>query len=144
MNGYAPDKHYSDVRSQPMAHRIPTDQLNAELENLSRGPFRRVLAKILENAPSAEAIGNQAERNPDRWAQTVALIARLSGYNEKLEVEGSLSLKVQQLSDSELEALLLEHQRTLDIQSNTRLVQPIERKELRAGSASTSVPDPIG
>jgi len=113
--------------------RTESSQLAGELENLSRGPFRRVLGKLLENAPSAEAIGNQAERNPDRWAQTVALIARLSGYNERLEVEGSLSLKVQQLSDSELEGLLAEHQRTLDNQSNTRLVQPIERKELTVG-----------
>jgi hypothetical protein len=100
------------------APKIDGEQISAELENLSRGPFRRVLGKLLENGPSDEAIASQAERNPDRWAQTVALIARLGGYNEKLEVEGSLSLKVQQLSDSELVALLAEYQGQLDNQSN--------------------------
>ena len=87
-------------------------QISEQLENLSRRPFRTVLAKLLDCAPSAEAITNQAERNPDRWAQTVALIARLSGYNEKLEVEGSLTMRISDLSDAELQAQLAALQAT--------------------------------
>ena len=102
----------------PASPKLDGSLIAAELENLSRGPFRRILAKLLECAPSDTAITSQAEKNPDRWAQTVALIARLGGYNEKLEVEGSLNLKVQQLSDSELLALLSEYQGALDNQSN--------------------------
>ena len=105
-------------------------QIEAELENLSRRPFRRILAKLLENAPSDEAIEKQAEAHPDRWGQTTALIARLGGYNEKLEVEGSLNLKIQSLSDSELQALLSEYERSLDTQSNAPSPQPIDPKEV--------------
>ena len=93
-------------------------QILAELENLSRGPFRRVLAKLLANAPSDEAISKQAEAHPDRWGQTTALIARLGGYNERLEVEGSISLQIQQYSDAELVARAIELQHELDKQSS--------------------------
>lgn len=110
--------------------------LHAELENLSRGPFRRVLAKLLENAPSASAISEQAEKHPDRWGQLTAIIARLGGYNEKLEVEGSLNLRIQGLSDSELLGLLAEYQRSLDIQTNTRAEQPIDNAEVSASKLS--------
>lgn len=90
------------------------------VENLSRRPFRTVLARLLDNAPSDEAIGEQAERNPDRWAQTVALIARLGGYNEKLEVEGSIALKINDLSDAELQAQLDAYRAQVDMQSSAQ------------------------
>jgi hypothetical protein len=119
--------------------KLDHEQLAAELENLSRGPFRRVLAKLLENAPSDESIAAQATKNPDRWAQTVALIARLGGYNEKLEVEGSLNLKVQQLSDSELLVLLAEYQGTLDNESNApKLLATVDQRV----SDGSGVPSP--
>lgn len=47
-----------------------------------------------------------AEKNPDRWAQMLAIVARLGGYNDKLEVEGSITTRASQLSDAELEALI--------------------------------------
>ena len=113
----------------PASPKLDGQQIAAELENLSRGPFRRILAKLLECAPSDNAISSQAEKNPDRWAQTVALIARLGGYNEKLEVEGSLNLKVQQLSDSELLVLLAEYQGTLDNESNApKLLATVDQR----------------
>lgn len=79
-----------------------------------------MLARLLDNAPSDEAIAGQAERNPDRWAQTVALIARLGGFNEKLEVEGSITHKINDLSDAELQSRIA----ALDMQSSVRTEHP--------------------
>lgn len=112
--------------------RSPQTDLNTieqELENLSRRPFRRILGKLLANAPSEEAIKNQAEAHPDRWGQTTALVARLGGYNEKLEVEGSLNLKIQTLSDLDLASLLSDLQRQLDMQSSGTNTQVIDKTE---------------
>jgi hypothetical protein len=114
----------------PTAPKFDGEYIATELENMSRGPFRRVLAKLLENAPTSEAIAAQAERNPDRWAQTTALIARLGGYNERLEVEGTLNLKIQTLSDSELALELEKLQRTLDNESRLHRAQAIEDTEV--------------
>jgi len=105
------------------------DTLQDELDNLSRGPFRRVLAKLLKNAPSEDAISKQAEAHPDRWGQTTALIARLGGYNEKLEIEGSLNLKIQTLSDLDLASLLSDLQHQLDMQSSGTSTQVIDKTE---------------
>ncbi len=98
----------------PKAPQIPVEQIREQLESLSRRPFRTVLARLLDCAPTDAAMVAQAEKNPDRWGQTVALLARLSGYNEKLEVEGSLTMRVQDLSDAELTAQLAAYQATLD------------------------------
>jgi len=114
----------------PTAPKFDGEYIATELENMSRGPFRRVLAKLLENAPTSEAIAAQAEKNPDRWAQTTALIARLGGYNERLEVEGTLNLKIQTLSDSELALELEKLQHTLDNESRLHRAQAIEDSEV--------------
>jgi hypothetical protein len=100
--------------------KLDQNEVREQIENLSRRPFRTVLARLLDNAPSDEAIAGQAERNPDRWAQTVALIARLGGFNEKLEVEGSITHKINELSDAELEAQLAQYQVQMDMQSSER------------------------
>lgn len=77
-----------------------------ELQRLSRGPFRDILADFLSCAPSEADIRHAATKSPDRWAQAVAIIAKLSGYHERLEVEGVA--RVTQLSDAEIEAKLAE------------------------------------
>lgn len=88
------------------------------LEQRSRGPFREMLARILECAPSPEAIRALAERHPDRWGQLSAMFTRAAGYTDKLEIEGSISLQINEMSDSELECRLAEL-RTLDVASNS-------------------------
>lgn len=103
-----------------MGSRPMTDgtMVRRQLEERSRGPFRDWLAKLLENGPSAEAIRDQAEKHPDRWGQNVSMFGRLSGYTEKLEIEGSFSVQIQELSDSELASRLAELERALDTQSS--------------------------
>ncbi len=95
-----------------------SERTQREIDVLSRAPFRRLLARIMAHAPSDEALETIAERNPDRWAQTATQIARLGGYNERLEVEGSLNVSIQELSDSELVAQLAVLVRTLDMQTS--------------------------
>jgi len=87
----------------------------AEIGGLSRAPFRRVLSRYLEAAPSLDALTAQANRNPDRWAQGLAIAGRLAGYTEKLEIEGSVDVHhLHRLSDMELEHELIRLQAKLD------------------------------
>ncbi len=88
------------------APQIPADTIARNIAILSRSPFRDKVAEILLNGPSAGAIGALAEKNPDRWGQLLAILARLAGYTEKLEVEGTLTHRIEDLSDAQLEAEL--------------------------------------
>ena len=45
-----------------------------------------------------------AERNPDRWGQLLAIVARLAGYSDKLEVEATIQARISTMSDAELTA----------------------------------------
>jgi hypothetical protein len=79
----------------------------AEIAALSRAPFRRILQRYADAAPSPEALATQAEKFPDRWAQGLAIAGRLAGYTEKLEIEGTVDVHhLHRLSDMELEAEL--------------------------------------
>lgn len=101
---------------------VPVDKqaVYVELQRLSRGPFRDILAEFLSCAPSANDIRHAAMKSPDRWAQAVAIIAKLSGYHERLEVEGVA--RVTQMSDAELEAKVMEllNERTKTINSEAK------------------------
>ena len=95
-------------------------EIHEQLENLSRRPFRALLARILACAPSDEAIQALAERSPDRWGQFLSLASKPAGYNDKLEVEGSIALKINDLSDAELLAQISANRAVLDMQSSER------------------------
>ena len=86
--------------------RINVAEVHEKVAQLSRSPFREQAARILACAPTNEAIVNLAERNPDRWGQLLAIVARLAGYTDKLEVEATVHAKVSAMSDSELQAAL--------------------------------------
>jgi len=86
------------------APQIPVATIAERVAVLSRSPFRDQVARILNCAPTDEAIVALAEKNPDRWGQLLAIVARLGGYTEKLEVEGTLVHTVNALSDAELAA----------------------------------------
>ena len=84
--------------------RLDPVEVYENIKNLSRAPFAEQAARFLNNAPSDAAISSLAERNPDRWAQALAIVARFAGYNEKLEVEASVTQRIEALSDGELAA----------------------------------------
>ena len=82
-------------------------QYLASLNNLDRAPFMERAAQFLANAPRDNKIKAWAEKYPDRWAQSVAVFARLSGYTEKTEsLNTSLHIAISGLSDGDLLARL--------------------------------------
>lgn len=83
-----------------------SDELMDRLEAMSREPFREALADFLGASPSKEDIEEWAKTRPDRWAQGLSIVARLSGYTDKLEIEGNVHHLVHQLSDSDLKQRL--------------------------------------
>lgn len=78
------------------------DEILAQLRQLAREPFQDVLARMLNCAPSDEAIKAQAEKFPDRWAQAVTIMGRLGGYTEKTETTHNYTFAIQQMSDAEI------------------------------------------
>ena len=82
--------------------RLDGDQIAAHVANLSQAPFRDLLMRLLEAAPDTESIREYVTKHPDKWCQAISMIGKLSGYHERLEVETSHSVALQQLSDSEL------------------------------------------
>lgn len=80
---------------------LDRDQIDAHLEALSREPFRDALGKFLQATPDTATLEAWAKQKPDRWAQSLAIVARLSGYTDKLEIEGTIN-NVHTLSDAEL------------------------------------------
>ena len=87
----------------------PADLRRERLAELGREPFTDQIAQWLEhwqNALSGPDAGKTLEawmlRHPDRAAQAQAIMARLAGYTEKLEVRHS-GQSLDALSDAELE-----------------------------------------
>ena len=89
--------------------RINGSDVARALSERSREPFIEELKRVLEAAPSDQALRKFAARHPDRWSQIVSTMARLSGYTDKTE---SLSLNffmdLRSKSDMEIEQALRE------------------------------------
>ncbi len=87
------------------------EAIRRQLEAMSRDPFMRELSVLLGQAPDPEKVKDFANRYPDRWAQAVAIFARVGGFSDKVEVRADLTnrvLEIQQMSDSELMRRLAE------------------------------------
>lgn len=104
------------------------------LQNLDREAFRLDLAKWLLGAPSMEQIAAYAAKNPDRWAQGLAVMARLSGYTERPEeAPGSTSLfaSITKISDADLLARLTDIDAKLGALTGQHQPETIEAAEFR-------------
>ena len=87
-----------------MATYRPDPKITASrLAVMSRSPFMDKLSQALDHGPDDAAITALANRNPDRYAQYIAIFARLAGYTDKLEVEATFTHSVAAMSDAELE-----------------------------------------
>ncbi len=78
------------------------DEIAGAISRLSREPFQEVLTLLLEARPDRDAVHQFAKKYPDRWAQAMAIFARLGGYHDKLEIDASVTVNVSRLSDMEL------------------------------------------
>lgn len=70
------------------------------LASMSRSPFRKVLAELIEAKPTPEAVRRFADKYPDRWAQAVSMMAGLSGFDRGVIELNVFNIKG--LSDIEL------------------------------------------
>lgn len=88
---------------------------HASIDALRRDIFTGPLARLLAIQPSDEKLQEFANKAPDRLAQAVAIYARCRGYSERIEVEQTgllgFAVKLQGLSDAELEAMHAARQR---------------------------------
>ena len=85
--------------------RMSGPEIAAALKAGSREPFRELLEIFLKAAPTSEEVAEVARRAPDRYVQGVTMLAKLSGFHEKMQVDHNHTHKVMalmQLSDSEL------------------------------------------
>lgn len=86
----------------------PIDLLS-RLSNYDRSVFMEMLAEALHEKPTPSAIKAFADKQPDRFAQYVTQIAKLSGFNDKLEVDIGFKA-ILQLSDAEKLALIKQYE----------------------------------
>lgn len=87
--------------------------LEAQFGRFDRKPFQQMLAELMGCKPTFEALQAFANKNPDRWAQAVQMMANLSGFEK-----GNVTLNifnVEQMSDA---MLLAEHAKAA--QANAR------------------------
>lgn len=89
------------------------------LQNYDRGPFRDVLAELLDAMPSPEQLKKFAALHPDRYFTSLSGIAKLAGFSEKTEHLHHHRLEYDKMSDVELEQRLLEKTRLLSDQRRT-------------------------
>jgi len=108
---------------------IDKEKIRAELERLSRQPFRDMLSMLLAANLTQEDIDAFAKKSPDRLAQSIAIMGRLSGFNDKLEIEADISTSLSLMSDMEVQNRLRELRQS---QSLPPTESTDETKELKA------------
>lgn len=104
-NGDTQSESEGEERAARKTRRNPyhpsAEDLAIELDSLSRGAFKRTLADFLLCSPTPEAIQKLAERSPDRWAQSLTMLASLAGFKKDTMEVNNLFL-VGSLSDADL------------------------------------------
>ena len=94
----AKDKEAADDK------KVDIEQIESDIQNYSRAPFRAELARILGCQPDEQSVQTFAKKHVDRFYQSVAILGRLAGFSDKIEVDGNLSMKVSQWSDAQIMA----------------------------------------
>src|SRR5262249_42156173 len=93
------------------------DEIEADIEHLSRRPFQQCLTDLMEAKPAIEDLKKFSSKSPDRWSQAAAIMGRLSGYSEKLQVDvtSNIHVWIQNASDAELLAELQRLRHAIEI-----------------------------
>jgi hypothetical protein len=95
-------------------------RLIAQLAGYDRQPFIEQLAEIMFNGPRAEDWRKFARKAPDRWAASLATMAKLAGFTEKTEnvhLHSHLHA-IMHMSDVDLHARLRELTHALEAPSS--------------------------
>jgi hypothetical protein len=72
-----------------------------------------LLARAIIAAPSEAKLKEFAGKAPDRWAQSVTQLAKLSGFSEKIEVVKDIHHWIHNASDADLMKKNIELERQL-------------------------------
>jgi len=114
------------------------------LSRMDRVPFRKVLADLLECAPTPENIRALAEKSPDRWAQALSIVAGLAGFDRGIGPTINL-YNVGNMSDAQLMERLSELDRQRALPSEKPIEFLTEAPQLSAAvnvDTSDQVPTP--
>jgi len=88
--------------------------IKAQLERYDRTPFVDLLTEMLRLFPDEASLQALAIKKPELYINSLISMARISGFTEKQEVQHSVTVNVNRMSDSQLEdhakALLKEMQ----------------------------------
>lgn len=98
------------------------DEIELEINRLSRGPFKKILADVMECAPTAKAMKRLAENKPEKYFSALAQIAQMAGYTKDSTVDVNVNLNVSNMNDAAIAARLAELKQ-LELQQQT-LIQP--------------------
>lgn len=94
--------HADGKATAPTRGTMTTNDIKMQVMAMSRGPFQQVLIDIMGCQPTIESIKAFADKSPDRWGQLVAIMAKLAGFNDKIEITGNIALEVAGMSDAQL------------------------------------------
>lgn len=121
---------------QPVrASATPTrEEVEIELESLSRGPFKRILADYLGFSPTPAAIKRFADKSPDKWATSIGVLAQLAGFKKDV-VEVNNFMMIGHMDDASL------HRRLQEVESqfaeSSRLIENVPTPTLRERDPSS-------
>jgi hypothetical protein len=91
----------------PATYTPTKDEILDQLNRLSRDPFQQWTAEIIGALPTKEDMQAYFKKYPDRAAQTLTQVAKLSGYSEKTQInQTNIFAVVANASDAELMARL--------------------------------------
>jgi len=86
-----------------MGDNTDPDKVLALIKQLSPQPFQDILARLLNCAPTEEAIQSYANKYPDKHLQALTMAARLAGYHKDVaHVQNNYFMVLQDMSDSDL------------------------------------------
>ena len=89
-------------------------QLLVQIDAKDRVAFYAYLLDSLEGAPSVADIHRFAKKAPDRWAQMVTMMAKLSGFRDQVDVRAAV-VDLSAMSDAQLRDLVTEQAKALSI-----------------------------
>jgi hypothetical protein len=124
---------------------LDPQELRRHIDLLARSPFRDALTEAFIGKPDVESIKEFANKYPDRWAQMISILSKISGYTPELKIDADIETSVKTLSladvinrmkDAEAELEGLEglpiglFKKFLDVEDADIIeVKPVEDKE---------------
>ena len=117
-------------------------ELLDHFRGLSREPFIDTLAYVIGFQPTPVALRDFADKHPDRWANALSTLARLSGFHDKVEVENNINITIGKMGDAELEEQLADVQKQLSALTLGPGEYNVEGEKDAEKGPETEVPDP--